>query len=289
MKVIGLYVKKDAQARRSAATLDQWLAARGCTVIRQDSLTPPSGAPSTPCAGPCAPENLDCIVVLGGDGTFLSAVRWIGRQQIPIMGVKFGEVGFLAETTEDQLLGAVQLVLENRYAIRERMLLSVSVVRDGQTGMKGTVFNDIVINNGPLARLADIETHVDHHYLTTFRADGLIIATPTGSTAYSLAAGGPVIHPEVDGIIMTPICPFTLTNRPLIIPDGACIELRLGNPSVDIMLTMDGQAGCTVTGEDTVRICKDDHSVQMITLPDHNYYDILKAKLHWSGGRGGSR
>jgi NAD+ kinase len=285
VKTIGLYIKKDAQARRKATELESWLSARGCTVIRQDSQSPTMEMPETPCADTCAPASVDCVVVLGGDGTFLSAVRWIGRQRIPVMGVKFGEVGFLAETTEDQLLGAVELVLESRYAIRERMLLSVSVRKGPDAVMNGVVLNDIVINNGPLARLTDIETHVDEHYLTTFRADGLIIATPTGSTAYSLAAGGPVIHPGVDGIIMTPICPFTLTNRPLIIPDGACIELRLGKPSTEIMLTLDGQAGCTLTGENTVRICKDDHTVQMITLPDHNYYDILKAKLHWSGGR----
>lgn len=285
MKSIGIYVKKDAQAGRKAAALESWLSARGCSVVRHDGPTlsadgaAPTGAPRI------APESLDCVVVLGGDGTFLSAVRWIGRQRIPLLGVKFGEVGFLAETTEDQLLGAVQMVLDNRYAIRERMQLSVAVHREGRSVMNGTVLNDVVINKGALARLADIETHVGNHYLTTFRADGLIIATPTGSTAYSLAAGGPVIHPAVAGIIMTPICPFTLTNRPLIIPDTACIELRLAKESADIMLTMDGQAGCDITGGDIVYICKDGHSVRMITLPDHNYYDILKAKLHWSGGR----
>jgi len=278
VKSIGLYVKKDAEACRKAAELENWLVARGCNVIRQSS-------PSLSADMAGAPDSLECVMVLGGDGTFLSAVRWIGRQRIPLLGVKFGEVGFLAETTEDQLFGAAQMVLDNRFAIRERMQLSVTVLRGGRPVMNGIVLNDVVINKGALARLADIETHVDNHYLTTFRADGLIIATPTGSTAYSLAAGGPVIHPGVAGIVMTPICPFTLTNRPLIIPDSACIEMRLAKPSEDIMLTMDGQAGCNITGGDAVRICKDNHSVRMITLPDHNYYDILKEKLHWSGGR----
>ena len=285
MKSIGLFVKKDVQASRKAAELENWLTQRGCTVVRQNSPTLSADMAGTEGAAPIAPDALDCVVVLGGDGTFLSAVRWIGRQRIPLLGVKFGEVGFLAETTEDQLFGAAQMVLDDRYAIRERMQLSVTVLREGRPVMNGIVLNDVVINKGALARLADIETHVDNHYLTTFRADGLIIATPTGSTAYSLAAGGPVIHPGVAGIVMTPICPFTLTNRPLIIPDSACIEMRLAKPSEDIMLTMDGQAGCNITGGDAVRICKAEHSVRMIALPDHNYYDILKEKLHWSGGR----
>ncbi|MFH1984211.1 MAG: NAD(+)/NADH kinase [Pseudomonadota bacterium] len=285
MKTIGLYVKKDAQACRKAAELEHWLTGRGCTVIRQSSPSLSADMAGAVNADTGAPETLECVMVLGGDGTFLSAVRWIGRRQIPLLGVKFGEVGFLAETTEDQLFKAAEMVLDNRTAIRERMQLSVTVLRAGRPVMTGVVLNDVVINKGALARLADIETHVDNHYLTTFRADGLIIATPTGSTAYSLAAGGPVIHPGVAAIVMTPICPFTLTNRPLIIPDTACIEMRLAKPTADIMLTMDGQAGCDITGGDIVRICKDNHSVRMITLPDHNYYDILKAKLHWSGGR----
>jgi NAD+ kinase len=147
------------------------------------------------------------------------------------------------------------------------------------------VLNDIVINKGALARLAHIETYIDNHYLTTYSADGLIVATPTGSTAYSLAAGGPVIHPAVPGILMTPICPFTLTNRPLIVPDSATIRIGLGKKSSDIILTFDGQAGLEINEDHTIIIKKAPCPVHMIALPDQHYFDVLKAKLRWSGGR----
>ncbi|MCP4692595.1 MAG: NAD(+)/NADH kinase, partial [Desulfobacterales bacterium] len=173
---------------------------------------------------PTAPAGLACVFVLGGDGTFLSAVRWTGDQDIPIMGVKFGEVGFLAETEAESLFAVAEEILEGRYSISTRMRLEVEILREGEKRVRETALNDVVINKGALARLARIETYIDDRHLTTYKADGLIVATPTGSTAYSMAAGGPIIHPDVPGIIMTPICPFTLTNRPLIVPDTACIK-----------------------------------------------------------------
>ena len=147
------------------------------------------------------------------------------------------------------------------------------------------MLNDAVINRGALARLAHIETYIDDHYLTTYSADGLIVATPTGSTAYSLAAGGPVIHPAVPGIILTPICPFTLTNRPLIVPESANIKIRLTKSASDIILTFDGQKGLEIDDRDEIVIQKGPHPVYLITLPDRQYFDILKNKLKWSGGR----
>ena len=165
------------------------------------------------------------------------------------------------------------------------MRLDVQVLRDGDEIAFETVLNDIVINKGALARLADIETYINDHYLTTFRADGLIIATPTGSTAYSLAAGGPVIHPQVPGIILTPICPFTLTNRPIILPEAIQIKIKLEQGSSDIMLTFDGQKGLDINEKDTIIVRKGDHPLNIIKLPERNYFDILKAKLRWSGGR----
>ena len=212
-------------------------------------------------------------------------MRWIGDQSIPILGVKFGEVGFLAEIAEERLFPVAESILAGPFTTRTRMRLKVSVVRDEADRETETVLNDVVINKGALARLAQIETHIDGRYLTTYRADGLIIATPTGSTAYSLAAGGPVIHPAVPAIIMTPICPFTLTNRPLIIPDSSRITLRLVKHSTDIMLTFDGQRGLTIDDRDTIVVRQSQHPIHMIMEPDQSYYDVLKAKLRWSGGR----
>lgn len=283
MKKIGIVVKADAEATKKADELENWLRSKDIDVIRKENLPPKRRIADRDKS--CAPSDLLCIFVLGGDGTFLSAVRWIGDQDIPIIGVKFGEVGFLAETVEENLFSAAEAVLNNEFKTKPRMRLLVKVIREEKELACETVLNDIVINKGAVARLAHIETYINDHYLTTYSADGLIVATPTGSTAYSLAAGGPIVHPAVAGILMTPICPFTLTNRPLIVPDSAIIKIRLGKKSSDIMLTFDGQAGFEINEEHTIIIRKGFHPVKMITLPGQQYFDVLKAKLRWSGGR----
>ena len=283
MKKIGIVVKIDAEAGRTADKLESWLRSRNIEVIRKENLPPSRKLKDK--AKTYGPSDLYCIFVLGGDGTFLSAVRWIGDQNIPIIGVKFGEVGFLAETAEEDLFAAAEYILNNEFTINPRMRLKVKVMEGTRELACETVLNDIVINKGALARLAHINTYIDDHYMTTYSADGLIIATPTGSTAYSLAAGGPIVHPEVPGIIMTPICPFTLTNRPLIVPDSACIKIRLAKKSQDIMLTFDGQAGFEINEGHIIDIRKSSYPVNMIIMPDQNYFDVLKTKLRWSGGR----
>ena len=278
---IGLVVKNDSKARRKADEFDSWLQARGAEVIRGEShpVKHPGGRPS------CAPPDLFCIFVLGGDGTFLSAVRWIGNHAIPILGVKFGEVGFLAEITEERLFEAAQAILDRAFTTTARMRLQVDLFQNGKAVFQETVLNDAVVTKVALARLANIETFIDAHYLTTYRADGLIVATPTGSTAYSLAAGGPILHPSVDGIIMTPICPFTLTNRPLIVPDTVRIELRFTRESSNMMLSCDGQEGRKIDHLNRIVVQKAPTPVHLITLSGHDYFDVLKAKLRWSGGR----
>ncbi|MCP4690177.1 MAG: NAD(+)/NADH kinase [Desulfobacterales bacterium] len=283
MKRVGVVVKIDAEAGRKANELENWLNARGVEVVYGKSLM--AGVRQREVKSPTAPAGLACVFVLGGDGTFLSAVRWTGDQDIPIMGVKFGEVGFLAETEAESLFAVAEEILDGRYSISTRMRLEVEILREGEKRVRETALNDVVINKGALARLARIETYIDDRHLTTYKADGLIVATPTGSTAYSMAAGGPIIHPDVPGIIMTPICPFTLTNRPLIVPDTACIKMRLGEKTPDIILTFDGQAGFEIDDRDTILVRKHPHPVRMITMPSHEYFDVLKAKLRWSGSR----
>jgi NAD+ kinase len=282
-KKVGIVVKEDAEAKKKADQLEHWLRSKNIDIVAKENLPP--GRRIADKDKTCAPSDLFCVFVLGGDGTFLSAVRWIGDQHIPILGIKFGEVGFLAETVEENLFSAVEAVLNEQFVTEERMRLLVFVTLKDKKIACETVLNDIVINKGALARLAHIDTYIDDHYLTTYSADGLIVATPTGSTAYSLAAGGPVIHPAVPAILMTPICPFTLTNRPLIVPDSATIRISLGKKSSDIILTFDGQAGLEITEDHTIIIKKAPCPVSMITLPDQHYFDVLKAKLRWSGGR----
>jgi len=283
LQKVGLFVKKDPRACQKADEFEAWLTKQSIEVVRKVSSPPGIYSPTKNLAS--APQDLSCLFVLGGDGTFLSAARWIGDLSIPLLGIKFGEIGFLAETAEENLFSAAEKIFNNEYKINRRMRLEVRIERQHKEFAGATVLNDIVINRGALARLANIETYTNDHYLTTYRADGLIISTPTGSTAYSLAAGGPVVHPDVPGIIITPICPFTLTNRPVIVPDSIRITLRFEKGASDIMLTFDGQEGVDITDADTIIVQRSSHPLHMITLPGQQYFDVLKAKLRWSGGR----
>ncbi len=280
---VGLFVKPQREAIQKADEFQRWLASRDIAVVRKEGAVSNRKAPVNSLKP--APQDLFCVFVLGGDGTFLSAARWIGDAPIPIIGVKFGEVGFLAETVEGALFSAAETILKKEFTTMPRMRLLVRVIRDGEEIVREPVLNDIVINKGALARLARIKTSINDRNLTTFRADGLIVSTPTGSTGYSLAAGGPIIHPTVPGIVITPICPFTLTNRPIIVPDSVCIELQLDKNASDIMLTFDGQTGLEITDRDTIIVRKGCQPIHMITLPDRHYFDVLKTKLRWSGER----
>lgn len=273
VKKIGLVIKNDPRAEDRARNLIKTLGSR-CVVI--DALADDNSN---------VPDDLTCIVVLGGDGTFLSVARFIEDKNIPLMGVKFGEVGFLAETTENNLYAAMDRIVDGNYFIQKRTRLDIKVVRDNKQIIDVDVLNDAVINKSALSRLASCAVYLDNTYLTTYRADGLIVGPPTGSTAYSLAAGGPVVNPAVPSIILTPICPFTLTNRPLIIPDSTKIEIRLEGSPEDMILTLDGQEGFEMDPQDKIFIKKSRNDIRMISFDEKSYYNVLKARLKWSGGR----
>ncbi len=273
VKRIGLVVKNDNKAEKKARELEQRLGNQSVVIDAHNSVSSE------------IPDDLLCLIVLGGDGTFLSAARFIGHRKIPLMGVKFGEVGFLAETTEDALDKALTRLLEGNFLTQNRTRLEIKVVRDGRQCIDVDVLNDAVINKSALSRLTSCAVYLNDNYLTTYRADGLIIATPTGSTAYSLAAGGPVVDPLVPSIILTPICPFTLTNRPLIIPDSTQIEIRLEGSPEDMVLTLDGQEGFEMDPRDKIFISKSPHDIRMISFENQSYFNVLKTRLKWSGGR----
>mgnify|MGYP001548611373 FL=1 len=284
MKKIGLIVKEDIEAINQADKFEAWLVAKGVSIIRRRIEWPDHDNSESGLA--CASSDLYCVFALGGDGTFLSAVRWIGDQKIPILGVKFGELGFLAETDENSLLRVGEAVLKGAFKTRTRMRLQAKINRHGKEISKETVLNDVVINRGASAHLAHIQTYINEHFLTEYRADGLIVSTPTGSTAYSLAAGGPIVHPGVNSILLSPICPFTLTNRPLLVPDSVQIKIQLAEKSSDAIVTFDGQAVHEIDQGDVITIQKGDHPIHVITLLDHDdYFDLLKTKLRWSGSR----
>jgi len=270
---IGIVVKNDDKAKKKAQELEHKLGS-SCVTIDIQHLRSQD-----------IPEDLMCIIVLGGDGTFLSAARFTGNRPVPLMGVKFGEVGFLAETIEDDLYERIDLLLQGKYSIQKRSRLNIKVMRNNKQIIDVDVLNDAVINKSALSRLASCSVYLDSIYLTTYRADGLICSTTTGSTAYSLAAGGPVVDPAVPSIILTPICPFTLTNRPLIIPDSTKIEILLKGSPEDMILTLDGQEGFAMDPEDKIFIKKSRNDINMISFENQSYYKILKTRLKWSGGR----
>lgn len=258
----------------------KWLEDKGIEVVvrrQRDFDNPP--IPLTP------PNDLEFIFVLGGDGTFLSAARWVGNKPIPLFGVKFGEVGFLAETEGTRLYEAAEKVLSGNFSVEKRMRFKVCLKREGKIVFSQLALNEVVIGKSGPAGLARIDVKIDDYFLTTYSGDGLIISTPTGSTAYSLAAGGPVIHPVIEAMLLVPICPFTLTNRPLIIPDKSVISIQLSPKSVSpLKLGVDGQKETDVYINDVIIIEKST-PVHLLTLPDQNYYDVLKTRLKWSGER----
>ena len=230
-------------------------------------------------------DNADLIIVLGGDGTLLSIARLVGKKGIPILGVNLGNVGFLTEMTVEELFPILEKILEGEYEIEERMMLRASIYREGEKITEYSALNDVVISKGSMARIIDLETRIDDQYLTLYRVDGLIFSTPTGSTGYSLAAAGPIVHPALRAIIIAPICPFTLNNRPIMLRDKSQISVTLKTENVDYLLTMDGQVAFALQAGDTVEIEKSESMTRLIKSPYRDYYEVLRTKLQWSGSR----
>ncbi|MBW1743858.1 MAG: NAD(+)/NADH kinase [Deltaproteobacteria bacterium] len=284
MKRIGIFVKAQDEAMSKAKELEAWLKAKGIEVVCKQNV--PAPITSKECLvenTQKAPADLSCVVVLGGDGTFLSAVRWIQDTGVPVLGMNLGAFGFLTESSVEHLFPVMEDIVNGAFTTEERILLTAKVLQDGKQIVCQTVLNDCVINKDAPARTVHINTYIDDDYLTTFKADGLIVATPTGSTAYSLSAGGPIVYPSLKTIIMTPICPFTLTVRPLVLPETATIRISLEERDAPVFLTFDGQVGLHVTHQDSIIIEKASHTIQMLRPTDLHYYHVLKDKLRWGG------
>jgi len=227
------------------------------------------------------PTDIEMIVILGGDGTLLSVARQVWNKNIPILGVNLGGLGFLTEITLNELYSVLERVIRDDFEIDEREVLNVGVIRRGRRIAEFVVLNDAVVNKGALARIIDLETTINGEYLSTFRSDGLIISTPTGSTAYNLSAGGPIVYPSLHTIIITPICPHTLTIRPIIIPDDVKIRTLLKSRDEEVTLTLDGQQGFTLEFEDVVEVEKAEGRILLIKSPYRHYFELLREKLKW--------
>jgi len=227
------------------------------------------------------PSLVELIIVLGGDGTLLSVARLVENENVPILGINLGSLGFLTEVTLEEMYISLEQIQHNEFETTQRLLLKAHVSREEEHIAEYSCLNDVVITKTALARIIDLQASINGQYVTTYKADGLIIGTPTGSTAYNLAAGGPIVHPDMHALIMTPICPHTLTNRPIAIPDTSIISITLKSENEDVFLTLDGQVGFALRYQDTVRIEKAAHMISLICPSKRSYFEILRTKLKW--------
>jgi NAD+ kinase len=263
-----------------------WLADRdikliGGPEIEREQIEHETGCPVKQVASESLAADVDLMLVLGGDGTMIATARTIGDHEVPVLGVNYGGLGYLAEFRIEELYSALESILAGNYRLDRRVMLEVELRRAGEAAKTSRVLNDVVINKSALARIIEIEASFNSQYVNSFRADGLIVSTPTGSTAYNLSAGGPVIFPSMNAVVITPICPFTLSNRPIVVPDDAEIELLLKTDQEEVALTLDGQVGFPLKVADRVVIRKSRTTFNLIQPTNRNYFDVLRDKLRW--------
>jgi len=278
-----IYKHRHKPARSEATKLEGWFREKGINVFLEEM---DAKEPLYECQEEASaiPKTVDWVVVLGGDGTLLGAARRVGRYGAPLLGVNLGGLGFLTGIPIDRLYPVIEMMIDGRLEVESRVMLETKVFRNNNEICRFQVLNDVVINKRTLARIIDLEVTLNNEFLTTFRADGLIISTPTGSTAYNLSAGGPILYPTMETLILTPICPFTLTNRPIIIPDTSVIDIQMGKESEEtVVLTFDGQVGFDLYFGDRVIICKSEEKIKLLKPPDHSHFKILRTKLMWGG------
>lgn len=280
MKTIGIICKRDhPELSAILGGFVPWLEARGVSVMIELAaarLIGRSGTPDEELA-----KSADVIVVLGGDGTMLRGARLGATRGIPLLGLNLGGLGFITEFNRNELELCMEQVLAGTCNIERRVMLEVTLVREGEPLDSSTVLNDVVINKGALARMIELRTTVDGRFVTVYKADGLIVATPTGSTAYSLSAGGPIMHPKTRTILLAPICPHTLTNRPIVLSDDAEVAIVLTAASDDVLLTLDGQRGLPLMKNDTVTVRRSPYCTHLLMPTDRDYFHVLREKLRW--------
>lgn len=281
IETIGLFSKPNAaKAAELVPELVRWLEARGLR-LRLDPVTAEYAGRASGLPAEDVAEGCDLIIVLGGDGTLLTAARAVGGRDVPVFAVNLGGLGFLTTIPADQVFSDLEAALRGELRIGRRRMLHCDLERGGATVASYEALNDVVVNKSQIARMADLEAYVDAQYVCEFKADGLIVATPTGSTAYSLSAGGPIVFPSVGCLCLTPICPHTLTNRPVIVPDASVIRIRVKSPDGATFLTVDGQTGQPLQQNDLVVCRSSSHVVRLVRPPNQKFFDVLRAKLKW--------
>ena len=265
------------EAISAAGELSEWLRRRGITVALDErthrALDDPSEVHDFT-------ARYDLVVVLGGDGTLMGVAR-AQRHNVPILGVNLGGLGFLTEINRGELYPSMVEILAGRFTTEARSLLDVELARPAVASLNYKALNDVVVTKSALARIIDLRIEVDGRLVARYRSDGLILSTPTGSTAYNLSAGGPIAYPTLPVILITPICPHTLTHRPLVVPDSSLVEVRLETPDQEVYLTVDGQEGTTLAPSDRVRVRSSQAHAHLVRISGRSFYDSLRSKLRW--------
>jgi len=280
IETVGICSKPNSDAAAAIVPkLLEWLRSRNVGVRLDEETAAYAGSSGLPREE--VPEGCDLIIVLGGDGTLLSAARAIGRRGITLFAVNLGGLGFLTAITVDELYPELQRAFCGEHRIAKRKLMTVEVLRQEQAIASYDALNDAVLTKSAIARMIDLDTYVDDQFVCAYKAVGLIVATPTGSTAYSLSAGGPIIFPSVPTLCITPICPHMLTNRPVLVPETSVVRVLSRGPDETVFLTIDGQVGTPVSEGDAV-VCRSSHYALNLVRPPHMmFFDVLRQKLKW--------
>jgi NAD+ kinase len=273
LKTIGAVVgPRKPGALEVVSRLREWCEARGIELRAVNSVAEPGGE---------LDDDIDLIVVLGGDGTMLGAARMMREREIPVLGVNFGFLGYMTEFTLEEMFPALENVCKGNFAVERRMMIDVTLNRGGVAAAARRALNDAVITKSTPARMIEIESYINGMLVNSFRADGMIVATPTGSTAYSLSAGGPIVHPSMSAILLTPICPHMLSNRPAVVPGESVVDLIFKRADTDLLLTIDGQPGVELQHDDRITLRRSETAFNLVQPTNRNYFEVLRTKLKW--------
>ncbi|WP_299229292.1 NAD(+)/NADH kinase [Sulfurihydrogenibium sp.] len=272
-KKVDIFTKQSEEAKKFSKELKAWLESKNIQSNIFENLSDLEKE-----------ENLkgtDLLVVVGGDGSLLITARRVAKFQIPIIGINLGRLGFLTEINKDDAIKELETILSKPLCISKRMMLRVSLFREGNKILEADVLNDVVINKAILARIVDVSVYVGDRYITTYNGDGIIVSTPNGSTAYALSAGGPIVYPMMEVFVLVPICPHTLTDRPIILPTLEPITIKMVSKEKDAWLTLDGQEGTQIFYGDEIVVKQSPYYAHIVRTPYKNYFDILREKLNW--------
>ena len=281
---IGLIGKsEDSNVSTTLCALSDYLEQQKVEILLDESLADIlPGSHHTVAERATLAQTCDLAIVVGGDGTLLNAARSLAESGIAVLGVNLGRLGFLVDVSPEDMPRQLDKILSGQFSEEQRTLLHMTVIRDGEVISQSSALNDVVVHKKDIARMIELDTYIDGHFLNTNRSDGLIVSTPTGSTAYALSGGGPILHPRLEAITLVPICPHTLSNRPIVIHDDSVIEIIIHKGTLEATVSCDGQVDQSLEADDLITVRKHDHALRLLHPPGHDYFAVLREKLRWS-------